>query len=185
MQQRHCIALTSRAREPQLVMNYLVVEGYKDAAAVFEEESGVHPNTPLESVASRMKVRLALQQGDITRAMEVGAHFPSPFLLYLHLCRAFSQLYVFSHVLMVSAVSSLDKHCFFSRDFPCPAYFSEVLHVSSNDHDLAAFPVASNRIAIIITVTAPLPPPSPPPFYRCQRFSPAIITSTRCRCHCR
>jgi hypothetical protein len=172
MQQRHCIALTSGAREPQLVMNYLVVEGYKDAAAVFEEESGVHPNTPLESVASRMKVRLALQQGDITRAMEVGAHFPSPFLLHLHLCRALSQLSVFSHILLVSAVSSLNKHCFFSRDFPCPAYFSEVLHVSCNDHDLAAFPVASNKIAIIITVTAPLPPPPSPPFYRCQRFSP-------------
>ena len=55
----------------QLVMNYLVVEGYKDAAAVFEEESGEHPNTPLESVASRMKVRQALQQGDVTKAMEV------------------------------------------------------------------------------------------------------------------
>lgn len=52
-------------------MNYLVVEGYKDAAAVFESESGESPGTPLDTVASRMRVRQAIQQGAVTEAMEV------------------------------------------------------------------------------------------------------------------
>jgi hypothetical protein len=57
----------------QLVMNYLVVEGYKDAAEMFENESGESPRTPLDAVASRMRVRQAMQQGRVTDAMEVRA----------------------------------------------------------------------------------------------------------------
>ena len=58
-------------RTMQLVMNYLVVEGYRDAAAVFERESGESPGTSLDTVASRMLVRQAIQAGNVTDAIEV------------------------------------------------------------------------------------------------------------------
>ena len=41
----------------KLVMNYLIVEGYKDAAEAFGDECGVTADVDLEAVANRMKVR--------------------------------------------------------------------------------------------------------------------------------
>jgi hypothetical protein len=38
----------------QLVMNYLVVEGYKDAAEHFRVESCTNPGTDLEAISDRM-----------------------------------------------------------------------------------------------------------------------------------
>ena len=40
----------------RLVMNYLVVEGYKGAAELFLKESGERPTVDLEAVESRMRV---------------------------------------------------------------------------------------------------------------------------------
>ncbi|KNC82732.1 hypothetical protein SARC_04974 [Sphaeroforma arctica JP610] len=51
-----------------IVMNYLVIEGYKDAAESFRDESGVDPELDLSSIADRMKIRNAVQSGDITTA---------------------------------------------------------------------------------------------------------------------
>eukprot|EP01134_Creolimax_fragrantissima_P003910 CFRG3910T1 len=51
-----------------IVMNYLVIEGYKDAAESFRDEAGVDPELDLSSIADRMKIRNAVQSGDINTA---------------------------------------------------------------------------------------------------------------------
>eukprot|EP00179_Madagascaria_erythrocladioides_P028354 CAMPEP_0198340738 /NCGR_PEP_ID=MMETSP1450-20131203/45942_1 /TAXON_ID=753684 ORGANISM="Madagascaria erythrocladiodes, Strain CCMP3234" /NCGR_SAMPLE_ID=MMETSP1450 /ASSEMBLY_ACC=CAM_ASM_001115 /LENGTH=231 /DNA_ID=CAMNT_0044045731 /DNA_START=27 /DNA_END=722 /DNA_ORIENTATION=+ len=54
----------------RLVMNYLVIEGYKEAAEKFAEESGAVPEVELSSIADRMATRMAIQSGDVQRAIE-------------------------------------------------------------------------------------------------------------------
>lgn len=53
-----------------LVMNYLIVEGYKDAAAMFEIESNTPTNTNLETITERVQIRSLLQKGEISQAIE-------------------------------------------------------------------------------------------------------------------
>ena len=52
-------------------MNYLVIEGYKDAAEKFMQESGEKPSLDLASIEDRMKIREAVQQGNIMKAIEL------------------------------------------------------------------------------------------------------------------
>ncbi|KAJ2477348.1 hypothetical protein EV174_004648 [Coemansia sp. RSA 2320] len=54
----------------QLIMNYLIIEGYKDAAEKFSEESGQHSSVDLGSIEERMQIRFAVQNGDIKTAIE-------------------------------------------------------------------------------------------------------------------
>ncbi|KAI9502432.1 hypothetical protein GGI25_004715 [Coemansia spiralis] len=54
----------------QLIMNYLIIEGYKDAAEKFSEESGLHSTVDLGSIEERMQIRFAIQNGDIKAAIE-------------------------------------------------------------------------------------------------------------------
>jgi glucose-induced degradation protein 8 len=67
-------------------MNYLVIEGYKDAAEKFQLESGASrklfssltsyqtnsfkAGLDLDTIAERMKVRQAIQKGDIQGGIE-------------------------------------------------------------------------------------------------------------------
>ncbi|KAJ3109065.1 Glucose-induced degradation complex subunit [Phlyctochytrium planicorne] len=51
-------------------MNYLVIEGYKDAAERFSEESGLVPGVDLVSIEDRMNIRKAVQVGHIDEAIE-------------------------------------------------------------------------------------------------------------------
>eukprot|EP00873_Tetraselmis_striata_P000722 jgi/Tetstr1/420986/TSEL_012046.t1 len=53
-----------------LVMNFLVTEGYVDAARMFERESGTSPAMDLESITDRMQIRKAVQNGDIEDAID-------------------------------------------------------------------------------------------------------------------
>lgn len=55
----------------RLVMNYLVIEGYKDAAEQFSLESGLEPTIDLESIQERMEIRHAIQSGDVDTAIEL------------------------------------------------------------------------------------------------------------------
>ncbi|KAI8069744.1 CTLH/CRA C-terminal to lish motif domain-containing protein [Gilbertella persicaria] len=55
----------------QLVMNYLVVEGYKDAAEQFSTESGLAPTVDLQSIQERMDIRHAVQSGDVDTAIDL------------------------------------------------------------------------------------------------------------------
>ncbi|KAI9320662.1 CTLH/CRA C-terminal to lish motif domain-containing protein [Dichotomocladium elegans] len=55
----------------RLVMNYLVIEGYKDAAEQFSLESGLEPTIDLDSIQERMDIRHAIQSGDVDAAIEL------------------------------------------------------------------------------------------------------------------
>lgn len=53
----------------RLIMDYLVIEGYKSAAEEFSQEAGVTPPVDFESIQSRMEIREALQRGDVEEAI--------------------------------------------------------------------------------------------------------------------
>eukprot|EP01113_Clastostelium_recurvatum_P007877 TRINITY_DN13688_c0_g1_i3.p1 TRINITY_DN13688_c0_g1~~TRINITY_DN13688_c0_g1_i3.p1 ORF type:complete len:224 (-),score=71.20 TRINITY_DN13688_c0_g1_i3:66-737(-) len=55
----------SKADLNRLVMNYLVIEGYRDAAEALQKESGTDPMTDLSNVSDRMAIRAAIQRGDV------------------------------------------------------------------------------------------------------------------------
>jgi len=54
----------------RLVMDYLVIEGYREAAEQFSRESGLQPTIDLQSIEHRMNIRNAIQRGDIEEAIE-------------------------------------------------------------------------------------------------------------------
>ena len=53
----------------RLVMDYLVIEGYKTAAEEFSREAGLDSPVDFESIESRMNIREALQRGDVSEAI--------------------------------------------------------------------------------------------------------------------
>lgn len=75
----------------QLIMNYLVIEGYKDAAQQFSIESNIVPTVDLDSIQDRMNIRGAIQMGKIEEAIErvndldpeVCAPAPIPCLIFI------------------------------------------------------------------------------------------------------
>lgn len=54
----------------KLIMNYLVIEGYKDAAEKFSQESGLQPSVDLLYIEERMNIRNTIQSGNIDEAIE-------------------------------------------------------------------------------------------------------------------
>ena len=52
-------------------MNYLVIEGYQEAAQEFSAEAQMPPPSDLGPIADRMRVRRAVQDGRITEAIEL------------------------------------------------------------------------------------------------------------------
>ncbi|KJE92238.1 hypothetical protein CAOG_03242 [Capsaspora owczarzaki ATCC 30864] len=61
----------SKSSLNRLVMNYLVIEGYKDAAERFASECGETPTVDLSSIEDRMCIRTAVQRGAIEEAIEL------------------------------------------------------------------------------------------------------------------
>ncbi|KAF8632588.1 hypothetical protein AX15_001795 [Amanita polypyramis BW_CC] len=53
----------------RLIMDYLVIEGYKSAAEEFSQEANIMPPVDFESIESRMGIREALQRGDVEEAV--------------------------------------------------------------------------------------------------------------------
>ncbi|KDR84894.1 hypothetical protein GALMADRAFT_83038 [Galerina marginata CBS 339.88] len=53
----------------RLIMDYLVIEGYKSAAEEFSQEAHLTPPVDFESIESRMDIREALQRGDVEDAI--------------------------------------------------------------------------------------------------------------------
>ncbi|KAF5313020.1 hypothetical protein D9619_003458 [Psilocybe cf. subviscida] len=53
----------------RLIMDYLVIEGYKSAAEEFSAEAGLEPPVDFDSIESRMDIREALQRGDVEDAI--------------------------------------------------------------------------------------------------------------------
>jgi glucose-induced degradation protein 8 len=68
----------------RLIMDYLVIEGYKSAAEEFSQEASLTPPVDFDSIESRMEIREALQRGDVEEAItrvndlnpEVRSHSP-------------------------------------------------------------------------------------------------------------
>ncbi|XP_030969061.1 protein GID8 homolog isoform X2 [Quercus lobata] len=54
----------------KLVMNFLVTEGYVDAAEKFRLESGTEPDIDLATITDRMAVKKAVQSGNVEDAIE-------------------------------------------------------------------------------------------------------------------
>ncbi|XP_019162042.1 PREDICTED: glucose-induced degradation protein 8 homolog [Ipomoea nil] len=54
----------------KLVMNFLVTEGYVEAAEKFRMESGTEPDIDLATITDRMAVKKAVQSGNIEDAIE-------------------------------------------------------------------------------------------------------------------
>ncbi|KAL1479974.1 hypothetical protein MTO96_051428 [Rhipicephalus appendiculatus] len=53
----------------RLVMDYLVTEGFKEAADKFRLEAGVVPPVPLDSLDERIRIRDCLQEGRVLEAV--------------------------------------------------------------------------------------------------------------------
>ncbi|KAF9015073.1 lish motif-containing protein [Cyathus striatus] len=53
----------------RLIMDYLVIEGYKSAAEEFSQEANLEPPVDFDSIESRMDIREALQRGDVEEAI--------------------------------------------------------------------------------------------------------------------
>uniref|UniRef100_A0A182JKV3 CTLH domain-containing protein n=2 Tax=Anopheles atroparvus TaxID=41427 RepID=A0A182JKV3_ANOAO len=74
----------------KLIMNYLVTEGFKEAAEKFQAESGVVPSVDLNSLDNRILIREAVQNGCIQEATHLVNQLHPELLdndryLYFHL----------------------------------------------------------------------------------------------------
>ena len=63
-------AKLSKADMDRLIMNFLVTEGYVDAARALQRETGTDPGVDLAAIRDRMEIRRAVQSGDIEAAIE-------------------------------------------------------------------------------------------------------------------
>lgn len=54
----------------KLIMNFLVTEGYVDAARTFATESDTQPGVDLNTITDRMEIRKAIQTGNVEAAVE-------------------------------------------------------------------------------------------------------------------
>jgi len=59
----------ARADMNKLIMNYLVTEGFKEAAEKFQKESGVETSVDLDSIDLRIKIKELILQGSIQEAI--------------------------------------------------------------------------------------------------------------------
>lgn len=53
-----------------IIMNFLVTEGYVEAADTFSKESGTQPGVDLDAITDRMEIRKAVQSGNVDFAVE-------------------------------------------------------------------------------------------------------------------
>eukprot|EP00039_Didymoeca_costata_P006525 m.91083 g.91083 ORF g.91083 m.91083 type:complete len:230 (-) comp13288_c0_seq5:1804-2493(-) len=87
----------------KLIMNFLVVEGHKDASVAFEKETGEKPMVDLSVVEQRMKIRSVVQDGNIIEAM-TRVNDINPEILDTH-----QQLYFRLHLQRLIDLISEDK----------------------------------------------------------------------------
>ncbi|ESO97693.1 hypothetical protein LOTGIDRAFT_152785 [Lottia gigantea] len=64
----------TRADMNKLIMNYLVTEGFKEAAEKFKIESGVQPSIDLNELDDRIKIRQSIHSGNIQEAICLVNH---------------------------------------------------------------------------------------------------------------
>mmetsp|Transcript_67369 Transcript_67369/g.140371 ORF Transcript_67369/g.140371 Transcript_67369/m.140371 type:complete len:279 (+) Transcript_67369:98-934(+) len=63
-------AKVSKEDLDRLVMNFLIIEGYKDTAENFSREATIDPGVDLSAISDRMQIRAALHSGDVDTAIE-------------------------------------------------------------------------------------------------------------------
>lgn len=63
-----------------LVLNYLITEGYREAAEKFREESGCHSDIDPEEIDHRMRIRKAVMEGEIDEAISAVNEFDAEIL---------------------------------------------------------------------------------------------------------
>eukprot|EP00287_Rhodomonas_sp_CCMP768_P001913 CAMPEP_0196756854 /NCGR_PEP_ID=MMETSP1091-20130531/102432_1 /TAXON_ID=302021 /ORGANISM="Rhodomonas sp., Strain CCMP768" /LENGTH=90 /DNA_ID=CAMNT_0042105543 /DNA_START=24 /DNA_END=292 /DNA_ORIENTATION=+ len=63
-------AKVSKQDLDRLVMNFLVIEGYKDTAENFAREAFIDPGVDLSAISDRMEIRSAMHTGDVETAIE-------------------------------------------------------------------------------------------------------------------
>jgi hypothetical protein len=77
-----CVSVSSSDLN-RLVMDYLVIEGYKTAAEEFSKEANLAPPIDLDSIETRMSIREAVQRGEVEEAIakvnDLDAEVSSPF----------------------------------------------------------------------------------------------------------
>nr|XP_018631583.1 protein GID8 homolog [Nicotiana tomentosiformis] len=78
----------------RLVMNFLVTEGYVEAAEKFRMESGTDPDIDLATITDRMAVKKAVQAGNVEDAIEkVNDLNPEVCMLFFPVLNAFCPYY--------------------------------------------------------------------------------------------
>ncbi|XP_065072309.1 glucose-induced degradation protein 8 homolog [Rhopilema esculentum] len=79
-----------RAEMNKLIMDYLITEGFKEAAEKFRGEASTEPHSAFDSLDERLKIREAVQSGNIEEAVTL-TNFLNPEILdsrshlYFHL----------------------------------------------------------------------------------------------------
>lgn len=63
-----------------LILNYLITEGYREAAEKFSQESGSHLQFDPEEIEHRMRIRRALMEGNIDEAISAVNEFDAEVL---------------------------------------------------------------------------------------------------------
>ena len=53
-----------------LVMNYLIIEGYESAALKFAQEANITPQYQFYDIQDRVQIRSAIHSGDIDTAIQ-------------------------------------------------------------------------------------------------------------------
>eukprot|EP00011_Vannellida_sp_DIVA3-517-6-12_P008195 CAMPEP_0114609304 /NCGR_PEP_ID=MMETSP0168-20121206/3019_1 /TAXON_ID=95228 ORGANISM="Vannella sp., Strain DIVA3 517/6/12" /NCGR_SAMPLE_ID=MMETSP0168 /ASSEMBLY_ACC=CAM_ASM_000044 /LENGTH=224 /DNA_ID=CAMNT_0001820217 /DNA_START=23 /DNA_END=697 /DNA_ORIENTATION=- len=71
---------TSKKVMNQLVMNYLAVQGYREAALCLHEESGVELPAHMEEINERENIRAALLRGEVRHGSELINDFDAEIL---------------------------------------------------------------------------------------------------------
>lgn len=52
-----------------LVLNFLILEGYESAAKKFAAEANLTPKIPTDTIHERVEIRSAIVRGDVTRSI--------------------------------------------------------------------------------------------------------------------
>jgi glucose-induced degradation protein 8 len=87
----HWLLLTQHFSDlNRLIMDYLVIEGFKSAAEEFSQEANLSAPVDFDSIESRMNIREALQRGDVENAIALVNDL-NPEVSLIH-CRPFMRL---------------------------------------------------------------------------------------------
>lgn len=69
--------LIKRSEMNELIMDYLVHEGFKEAAERFREEAGIEPKMTGEIMDKRIEIRHLIEEGDILKGQSlINSYYP-------------------------------------------------------------------------------------------------------------